>query len=145
MATCWWFLLCMEAVMYVATATDVPARAHGIPWLDVEPESLYRGAWSRNVIARRKTDIGVNDSKYTRRHLLSSDLGSASGEPINESECEDVHHPPPGYNNSCEYVRENCQDKHELIPYLEIIMCYLKDVQVRFILSIKTRITHANN
>ena len=130
MAGCWWFLLCMGAMIYVATATDVPARPHGVPWLDVEPESLYKRAWSRNVIARRKTDMGHEGSKYMRRHLLSSDLGSASGESINESECVDVHNPPPGYNSSCEYVRKNCQDKHELIPYLEIVMCYLKDVQV---------------
>lgn len=114
--------------MLVAATTEQHAQAH---------EEHYMAAGSPYGEGRQLKDIpNVVERKnglYTvlvRRHLLASDIDNASI-PLNVSEdCADIDQPHDGYNNSCDYVQKNCQDQHQLIPYLNIVMCNLQDVKV---------------
>ena len=40
-------------------------------------------------------------------------------------ECSLLHEPPPEYNNSCDFIKENCDDEYELFNYLQFIDCHL--------------------
>lgn len=129
----WWFLH-VGAWILVAATTELHAQAHEEHYMATGPPYGERRQLKDipNVIERRKDDMGV-DGLYTalvRRHLLASDTDNTSI-PLNVSEdCADIDQPHDGYNNSCDYVQKNCQDKHELIPYLSIVMCNLQDVKV---------------
>ena len=39
--------------------------------------------------------------------------------------CTDISNPPLKYNDSCAFVKLECEDKHELIDYLEIAVCHI--------------------
>ena len=39
--------------------------------------------------------------------------------------CTDISKPPLEYNDSCAFVKLECEDKHELIDYLEIAVCHI--------------------
>ncbi len=40
--------------------------------------------------------------------------------------CSDIHNLPPKYNGSlCDLVREECDDKYELLNYIEFVVCGL--------------------
>ena len=40
-------------------------------------------------------------------------------------ECNLLHDPPAGYNNSCEFIQENCDGEYELLNYLQFVECIL--------------------
>ena len=131
-----WLFLHMGAWMLVAATTEQLQHAQALE----EHDGTYAETGSPNremqglpnIAAKMEDDIrldGVYTVSATRRHLLVSDVDNTSI-PLNASECTDINNPPAGYNDSCDYVLKHCQDKHELIPYLNIVMCNLKDVKV---------------
>ena len=61
------------------------------------------------------------------RHLLSFSNGSHGSGGDN---CSAPRAPHPGYNNSCDFVLQECSGNVQLINYLAFVLCDLQHVQV---------------
>lgn len=83
--------------------------------------------------ALREDEIKSSSSVFpVNRHLLSAEVGNGSeilGDDSDSDNCTKLrdHH---GYNDTCEFVRNNCQDEGQLFNYLGFVTCQMKDLQV---------------
>lgn len=71
----------------------------------------------------------------SRNHRFLRDLSSVVDEDVSEGgNCSDIHNQGSRYNGSlCELVREECDDKYELLNYLEFVVCGLgESLQVSY-------------
>lgn len=46
--------------------------------------------------------------------------------------CTNPRNPPQHYKTSCDYVRDECASKAELIDYMSFVVCHLPSLQVSF-------------
>lgn len=90
-----------------------------------------------------QTRISMHDAIAPQRHLLSLDDNSyhdnvyvvtSSPPPLGDDDDDDNCTAPrgehDGYNNSCAFVLDQCQDEVSLVNYLAFVLCDLADVQV---------------
>ncbi len=68
---------------------------------------------------------------HANRHLMSAELGNGSSE-SDEDKCTKPwsHH---GYNDSCEFVKNECKNTVQLFNYLGFVVCQMKGLQVRLL------------
>ncbi len=72
---------------------------------------------------------------HTQRHLLSMD-GYRDDNPqllgdSDQDNCTDPRGSHEGYNNSCDFVLDQCSDEAALVNYLSFVLCNLANVKVR--------------
>lgn len=89
---------------------------------------------------------GPNDRRWKegpfnrrwRRELPSTPAAIAAddGDLDSDDNCSSINDYEPSYNSSCEFVEEQCQDKHELFNYLQFAVCDLGKVREECSLAI---------
>ena len=80
----------------------------------------------KSIIATSHSDI-LSSEVRTQQDTCGS-TGNSDGCTPGENctyECSLLHEPPPEYNNSCQFIEENCGDEYELLNYLQFIDCHL--------------------
>ena len=69
-----------------------------------------------------------------QRHLLSYNLGDADDNGGSDGDDDDNCSQPrishPGYNDSCDFVLDQCEGVAQLFDYLKLVLCNLSNVQV---------------
>ena len=59
------------------------------------------------------------------------DVDTLAADDSNGNNCTEIKDPPPApYNDSCEFVKEECDDKYELFNYLKFAVCDLGKVRI---------------
>ena len=100
---------------HIPQATAGPSRY--LQWLDEDPEEGYFQRWRR-------------DLEY------SEEDGDGDADDTNCSRIEDP--PPQGYNDTCEFVKEECESLFELFNYLRLVICSIGKVTLGLLLSLHT-------
>lgn len=122
--------LCAVLFMYTySRAASQPHKPLELSSNSKSWQSLYVGGGSLHHLQGKEmkqpwvplAPNGVN------RHLLSFSNGSHGSGGDN---CSAPGAPHPGYNNSCDFVLQECGGDVQLINYLAFILCDLQHVQV---------------
>ena len=87
----------------------------------------------------------VTQSDSTGRHLLTLNPDHQSdgllGDDDDDSDnCTKLRHTHAGFNDSCDFVRRQCQGEMQLINYLSFILCDLKHIQVYIAVVVALRL-----
>lgn len=104
-----------------------------LPHTTATQTSPHRGVsqWILGSVIESSEDLYSSDYKQRwKRDMQLMESVDDVGDEINSNDnCSAIHdHPPEPFNDTCQFVKENCGDKHELFNYLRFIFCSLGKV-----------------
>ena len=132
-------VLCALIVMAIYTLHIRTAPSNPqVPPANSVSRGLLSGLYTR-LITSRAADVGNENYLHPGRHLLSLEDGSnlddspttpPSGDDDSDNNCTAPRGDHHGYNDSCAFVLDQCQDAASLVDYLAFVLCDFANIQV---------------
>ena len=130
-------VLCALIVMaiYTLLINTSPSNPH-VPSTNSVSKSLLSGLYTR-LVASRAADAETDIYSHPGRHLLSfeddsylDDSPTTPPQGDSDDNCTAPRADHDGYNDSCAYVLDQCQDEASLVNYLAFVLCDFANIQV---------------
>ncbi len=102
------------------------------------PKGLFGNIYAR-LFTSRTAKLNALNPVLHKRHLLSLDGYSYNDDdpttpPLGDDDGDNCTNPRgthDGYNDSCAFVQDQCQDEAALVNYLSFVLCDLASLEVR--------------
>ncbi len=131
-------LFALVAMAMYAFVAKTPQSQHST----YTPKGLFGNVYARLFTSHTAKLVSPNPALLHQRHLLSLDGYSYNGNdpttpPLGDDDddnCTDPRGTHHGYNDSCVFVQDQCQDEAALVNYLSFVLCDLASLKVRLFL-----------